>query len=196
MTDTDTATAVNVSGILGSIITHASANSARYALHGVLLRSTADGQELVATDGFRLARFVAKTAPADSIGWGDVIIPTSAIRAAKIGKRTDSVRIVRDGDEWAIEAGPLRVRFKPIDGTFPSVEYVIPDSDRSSDGHVGLKTRHLADAMKLAGDFNSRYGGGSESIRFGFGRENQPVRIDASGDGESLAIVIMPIALK
>ena len=196
MTDTATATAVNVSGILGSIIAHASANSARYELHGVLLRSTADGQELVATDGFRLARFVAKTAPADSIGWGDVIIPTSAIRAAKIGKRTDSVRIVRDGDEWAIEAGPLRVRFEPIDGTFPSVEYVIPDSDRSSNGYIGLKSKYLADAMKLAGDFNGRYGGGSESIRFGFGRENQPVRIDASGDGESLAIVIMPIALK
>ena len=71
---------------------------------------------------------------------------------------------------------------------------MIPDSDRSSDGHIGLKTRYLADAMKLAGDFNTRYG--SESIRFGFGRENQPVRIDASGDGESLAIVIMPIALK
>ena len=196
MTDTATATAVNVSGILGSIVTHASANSARYALHGVLLRSTADGHELAATDGFRLARFVAKTAPADSIGWGDVIIPTSAIRAAKIGKRTDSVRIVRDGDEWAIEAGPLRVRFEPIEETFPSFEYVIPDSDRSSNGHIGLKTRYLADATKLAGDFNSRYGGGSESIRFGIGTAAQAARLDASGDGESLTIVIMPITLK
>ena len=189
---TVTATAINVSGILGSIITHASANNARYAIRGVLLRSSADGQYLVATDSIRLARFVAKTSPSDSIGWGDVIIPTDAIKSAKISKRTDSVRIVRDGDEWAIENGPLRVPFKPIEGTFPPYDAVIPDSDRSSNGHIGLKTRHLADAMKLAGDFNSRYGGGSESIRFGFGRENQPIRIDASGDGESLAIVIMP----
>ena len=87
-TDTATATAINVSGILGSIITHASANDVRYEIQGVLLRSTADGHELVATDGHRLARFVAKTAPADSIGWGDVIIPTSAIRAANGRLRT------------------------------------------------------------------------------------------------------------
>ena len=193
---TVTATAINVSGILGSIITHASANNARYAIRGVLLRSSADGQYLVATDGIRLARFVAKTSPSDSIGWGDVIIPTDAIKSAKISKRTDSVRIVRDGDEWAIEAGPLRVRFKPIDGTFPSFEYVIPDSDRSSSGHIGLKTKYLADAMKLAGDFNSRYGGGSESIRFGIGTANQPVRLDASDGGKSLTIIIMPISPK
>ena len=194
---TVTATAVNVSGILGSIITHASANRARCAIkQGVLLRSTADGQELVATDGHRLARFVAKTAPADSICWEDIIIPIDAIKAAKIGKRTDSVRIVRDGDEWAIENGPLRVRFEPIEGAFPPYAEVIPDSDRPSNGHIGLRAKHLADAAKLAGDFNARYGGGIESIRFGFGRENQPVRIDASGDVESLTIVIMPITLK
>ena len=193
---TDHTTAINVSGILGSIITHASVNNARHAIRGVLLRSSADGQELVATDGHRLARFVAQTAPADSIGWEDVIIPIDAIKAAKIGKRTDSVRIVRDGDEWTVENGPLRVRFKPIEGAFPPYAEVIPDSDRPSNGHIGLRAKHLADAMKLAGDFNARYGGGIESIRFGFGRENQPVRIDASGDVESLTIVIMPITLK
>ena len=194
---TVTATAVNVSGILGSIITHASANRARCAIkQGVLLRSTADGQELVATDGHRLARFVAQTAPADSIGWEDIIIPIDAIKAAKIGKRTDSVRIVRDGDEWTVENGPLRVRFKPIEGAFPPYAEVIPDSDRPSNGHIGLKTKYLAAAAKLAGDFTARYGGGIESIRFGFGRADHPVRIDASGDGESLTIVIMPITLK
>ena len=193
---TVTATAVNVSGILGSIITHASVNNARYAIRGVLLRSTADGQELVATDGHRLARFVAETAPADSIGWEDIIIPIDAIKSAKIGKRTDSVRIVRDGDEWTVENGPLRVPFKPIEGAFPPHDAATPDFDRSSEGRIGLKTKHLADATKLAGDFNARYGGGSESIRFGSGRENEPVRLDASGDVESLTIVIMPITLQ
>ena len=191
MTTTVTETALDVSPIIGKMISYVD-NSTVYAINGVRVQSNGRGYRLDATDGKRLATF--RDANGDTAEL-DVIVPRDAIKSAKIGVRTDSVRIeCRDGD-WSIVNGQLRVQFVPLDGTFPPVDDVIPEQDREADSAIGLNCEYLADAATLCREFNRRHCD-VPGLKFQLGRANRAVRFDVGdGDGRSLVVVVMPLHL-
>jgi hypothetical protein len=202
----------HVSALISDMTTHAAKEHSRYAINGVLVEQQDDTLAIVATDGRRMA--VLTTPHPDAIdGEGSTILPTAAIKAAKIKARDNFINVRetthRDG-------GATRQRHKIgfIDGrcsishddtinkTFPKWRDVIPvtPNDEPAD-MIGVNAKYMADAMTLVSKFYKRHGIKGEkasadtTARIYIGPANKPVTITAIADPYTLKIVLMPVTL-
>lgn len=115
----------------------------RFALHGVQLRIDGSTVDMVATDGRRLARAQGELDKKPSRGVQAIIGPKGLTLLERvIAGGVADVEIVIEDRQALFRAGPALVISRLIDGTFPSLDGVIP----ASSDHVFTST---------AGDFAS-----------------------------------------
>ena len=105
--------------ILRAVAIACSAEETRYYLQGVSVEPDGATAHLVATDGHRL--MVARV---EAIIPGEkFIIPADAIARALKGHKAPGIELARRGDAWQLGD----TLFRPIDGTFPAWNRVMPD---------------------------------------------------------------------
>lgn len=157
-----------------------SSEEIRYYLNGIYLHPAEGGLMLVATDGHRLAtRFLpAPQAPQD---WRGVIVPrkTTAI-LDKILPKAGTVKIALSESKIAVEAGPVTLVSKLIDGTFPDYRRVIPQGD-------GQRAEIESPALKIAIErVMAVAGGNGNGVRLNFdaGQLTLTVKNPDAGDAE------------
>lgn len=186
----------------------AARESSRYAMGGVRLTASGDSVHLTATDGRWLNRWSQRDPEGaklvgECIG-GGVIIPTEAIKAAKIGARADAVRVARSArGEWSIGCGNVSVVFHPLDGTFPPADEIIPP-ERAGDAPATAPHFWIASAfvecVAVLGAIRKRVDPlNSCAVRMTMPESvGKPVRIDADypGRGSWLAVAMPGCAPK
>lgn len=116
---------VNVNTVRGLILASAK-KDARYYLCGTLFDFKYG--RAVSTDGHCL--LAVNTDMADGYDHESVIVPREALETiAKGGSVTDEIDVTYDGETVTLtRAGGLSISTRPIDGTFPQYERVMPDT--------------------------------------------------------------------
>ena len=194
----------NVSALIGDMVTHAAKEHSRYAINGVLVEQQDDTLAIVATDGRRMAalttpRIISIDAPSP------IIIPTAAIKAAKIKARDEHIHLEHERhNHHTITTADGRRSISPADavGTFPDWRSVLPKTPNDAPANeIGVNARYMADAMTLVSKFYKRHGIKGEKptadtvARVYIGPANKPITITASAEPYTLTIVIMPVTL-
>ena len=132
-----------------------STSEERYVLNGMLVNIGNNLIQMVATDGFRLAKKEVALKGHDSVE-GSYIIPgrvlhelTRAIRGgARLGKgEKDEVKLSISPDQAAFRYRDYHLVSRLIQGQFPDYKQVIP---KSSDTTVVLDTHELLEAVERA----------------------------------------------
>jgi DNA polymerase-3 subunit beta len=116
-----------LSKALGAVRHAISTEETRYYLNGVFLHVRDGRLRFAATDGQRLARFIAEM-PAGAENLPGVILRTACVdqvRAAAEARSSDISLSVGD-DKVTFDIGDLTIVAKVIDGTYPEYERVIP----------------------------------------------------------------------
>lgn len=134
-------------GILAAAALVAPTKEVRYYLNGVCVFQRNNIVYVTATDGNSLfIDFLSDAEPADQDF--DVIIPIDTVKHA-LKAKTDNFRLVKQDQDgmWAI--GPLA--FEPIDGKFPDVLRVIPESTSGEFANFDFERLAIAQkALRLA----------------------------------------------
>lgn len=107
-------------GLFPQLLAAVSKQRARYAIDGVLFRSTPDGLHLVATDGKRLHQ-IRTNIESDL----DVVIPATTLKLVS-PKAGEIVSVGRDENLCTIIYGDIQITSYINDGTFPPYDDVIP----------------------------------------------------------------------
>jgi DNA polymerase-3 subunit beta len=110
-----------------------STDECRYYLNGVYLHALQDGNlKTIATDGHRLAVCTADGI-AGVAGFPSMIIPRKVVGILLkllAGTMADvTISQAGNGDRIKFDVGPISLMTKPIDGTYPDYESVIPRSN-------------------------------------------------------------------
>ena len=99
----------------------------RFALHGVQLRVTGKDVEMVATDGRRLARTVGSLDKKPEADIHAIIGPRGLNLLERIlASEVTEVDVAIEDRQALFRAGPALIISRLIDGTFPSLDGVIP----------------------------------------------------------------------
>lgn len=106
----------------------ASTEESRPILNGVLWEAESGKVQLVATNGHRLARASAGTAPTDWPEDGVIVGPTALDLIAKAAKGAGVVRVGRSGNHMGFEVGDATIYTRLIEGPYPRYRQVIPSS--------------------------------------------------------------------
>lgn len=131
----------------------ASVDEGRPVLTGILLEFTKDNLNLVATDGYRLAK---KTLKIDSNLEVNLLIPARALNevARLIGEADSEAEIsfqpVTANNQALFIIGPHQVTTRLLDGSFPNYQAIIPANPTT---RVLLSTTELAQAVKATALF-------------------------------------------
>jgi hypothetical protein len=136
---------------LKAALLFASDEETRYYLKGVHLLRRADHLRITATDGHRLfCAMQTLDEPGDNF---DIILPRDGLKKALTGlhRNTDflGLDLERDGDR--VKRAVLNdLAMAPIDGTFPTIERVVPDANSVSGELAAFNPLYLADIGKAA----------------------------------------------
>jgi len=139
----------------------------RYYLNGVLV----EPGRLIASDGHRLCEVKLETGVQEK-----VIVPIDDVRVflKRFTKKEAHLpfEVIKNGDEWRLQCGPIIQVFEPIDGRFPDV-------DRLIDRNVAL--------LPLENQFNWSYLANAEAALTEF---------HGKKPGEFIAVVYTPLGEK
>jgi DNA polymerase-3 subunit beta len=131
----------------------ASTDPSRPVLTGTLLEFTPNQLNLVATDGYRLAK---KTLKIDSTLQTTLLIPTRALSevARLIGEAEDEVEIslqpLIETNQVIFTVGQTQITTRLLDGTFPPYQTIIPQSFKT---RAVMETDALSQAVKATSLF-------------------------------------------
>lgn len=140
--------------VLRAALVCVSTEETRYYLRGVNVHPDADDIVLVSTDGHRL--FCARcpldnaTTPAAPIApAAPFIVPIDALKKALTGYKGSAIHLERAGNVWTLGD----VTFKPVDGTFPDWQRVVP-TQKTISADLGkiaqFNPAYVADMGKIA----------------------------------------------
>ena len=174
--------------ILKAVSLVMSTEETRYYLNGVALVPVDGGLDVVATDGNRLIKYRL----GDAGGLREaIIIPSELVKRAialKLALKSEVMTLSYDGLAIRILCSTGEVIGKPVDGTFPDYNRVIPKT-YGQVGEIGLNGKYLGTfgkAVKLVG------GTKTARIKLIFGYDNQaPVTITC--DDPRFTGVLMPM---
>ncbi|MCR9119901.1 MAG: DNA polymerase III subunit beta [bacterium] len=111
-------------------------DSARYALHGILLEFGADKMVAVATDGRRLAKMEGPaTCNGDhQSGESQTIVPTRSMQLIErsLGDEEGSVQIVARDNDLLVKSSRLTLYTRLVEGRFPKWRDVFPDRPQAT----------------------------------------------------------------
>jgi hypothetical protein len=161
---------------LKAALLFASDEETRYYLKGVHLLRRADHLRITATDGHRL--FCAMQTLDESGDDFDIILPRDGLKKALTGIHRNTYFLgleletgERAGREAVTRATLNDINMTPIDGTFPTIERVVPDANSVSGEVAAFNPLYLADIGKaakiLAGNVNAfhlGHNGGSPAL--------------------------------
>jgi hypothetical protein len=163
---------INVNFLKAALL-FASDEETRYYLKGVHLLRRGDHLRITATDGHRL--FCAMQTPDESGPDFDVILPRDGLKKALTGVHRNcevlALELEWDGDR--VKRAVLNdLGMAPIDGTFPTIERVVPDANAIIGGETAsFNPLYLADIGKAAkiltgnvNGFHLGHNGGSPAL--------------------------------
>lgn len=161
----------------------ASTEDSRPVLTGVLLRAEGSAITLSAADGFRLSRRVAEL-PQPVSQPMKAIIPARAMnelaRVATDGEETLTMQIPSDRNQVIFNLKDVQLVSQLIEGTFPNVEQVIPQSYQT---RTVISTNAFLKACKQAEIF-AREGNYIARLNILPGGEAAPGKVEISGQSE------------
>jgi hypothetical protein len=141
-------------------------------LKGVHLLRRGDHLRITATDGHRLfCAMQTLDAPGDNF---DVILPRDGLKKALTGVQRNcevlALELEWDGDR--VKRAVLNdLAMTPVDGTFPTIERVVPDANALTGGVAAFNPLYLADIGKAAkiltgnvNGFHLGHNGGSPAL--------------------------------
>ncbi len=136
--------------VLKALVLTAGKNDIRYYLNGVLFEYKGHELTLVATDGHRCAIAKIKIENDDNVSASFILAieDVKAIRTVLLKKENLNVEVeITVGDDELInfKIGYNNISFKPINGTFPQYERVIPNLDAKSPDTMGIDPAYLKD---------------------------------------------------
>ena len=176
---------------LKAALLFASDEETRYYLKGVHLLRRGDHLRITATDGHRL--FCAMQTPDESGPDFDVILPRDGLKKAMTGVNRNceflALDLEWDGDR--VKRAVLNdLAMPPVDGTFPTIERVVPDANAITGDVAAFNPVYLADIGKAA----KLLGAGVADFHLGH-NGTSPALVTFGGTGDALA-VIMPLRCK
>jgi hypothetical protein len=175
---------LNVSYLRAALLS-ASTEETRYYLRGVQILRRGDHLRITATDGHRLFCAMQK---ADAAGPDfDIILPSEGLKKALTGlyRTIEFLALVLTYGESRITRAVLNdVGMQPIDGTFPSIERVVPSE--ISGELTQFNPLYLADLGKQA----KILGAGPIGLHIGYNGQS-PALITFAGIDDAFA-VLMP----
>jgi hypothetical protein len=168
---------INVNFLKAALL-FASDEETRYYLKGVHLLRRGDHLRITATDGHRLfCAMQTLTMAGDDF---DVILPRDGLKKALTGVHRNcevlALDLEWDGDR--VKRAVLNdLGMAPVDGTFPTIERVVPDANAITGEVAAFNPVYLADigkaAKMLAGNVNGFHlghnGGSPALVTFGGG---------------------------
>ena len=167
---------------LGRVVFAAGDDPGRPTLGGILFDLSSERLDLVATDGFRLARSHAPLAfPAAR----RAIVPARAageLLRILAEAKTASLALAEGGNALVATTGPTTLTCRLIEGAYPDVERVIPREWRT---RVSVETTAFRRTIRLLSVFGDRH----EARVLYLSAEANMLRLrargDASGDAET-----------
>jgi hypothetical protein len=150
---------LNVSFLKAALL-FASDEETRYYLRGVHLLRRANHLRITATDGHRLfCAMQTLDEPGDGF---DIILPRDGLKKALTGlhRATEFLGLDLEWDGDRVKRAVLNdLAMAPIDGTFPTIERVVPDANSISGEVAAFNPLYLADIGKaskiLCGNVNA-----------------------------------------
>jgi hypothetical protein len=178
---------INVNFLKAALL-FASDEGTRYYLKGVHLLRRGDHLRITATDGHRLfCAMQTLDAPGDNF---DVILPRDGLKKALTGVQRNcevlALELEWDGDR--VKRAVLNdLAMTPVDGTFPTIERVVPDANAITGDVAAFNPVYLADIGKAA----KLLGAGAADFHLGY-NGTSPALVTFGGTADALA-VIMPL---
>jgi hypothetical protein len=178
---------------LKAALLFASDEETRYYLKGVHLLRRGDHLRITATDGHRLFCAMQMLTPDQSGPNFDVILPRDGLKKALTGVHRNcevlALDLEWDGDR--VKRAVLNdLAMTPVDGTFPTIERVVPDANAITGEVAAFNPVYLADIGKAA----KLLGAGVADFHLGHNGAS-PALVTFGGTGDALA-VIMPLRCK
>jgi DNA polymerase-3 subunit beta len=133
---------------IGQVARAASRDEARPVLTGVLVEISREGVTLVATDSYRLA---VRELIATAAGEAKAIVPERAMSEAGRAASTidkGEVELFVDESQISVQAGPLQLTSRLIEGEFPNYRGLLPEGYES---RLTVSRTQLMDAVKRVG---------------------------------------------
>jgi hypothetical protein len=159
---------------LKAALLFASDEETRYYLKGVHLLRRGDHLRITATDGHRLFCAMQMLTPDQSGPNFDVILPRDGLKKALTGVHRNcevlALDLEWDGDR--VKRAVLNdLAMPPVDGTFPTIERVVPDANAIGGETASFNPLYLADIGKAAkiltgnvNGFHLGHNGGSPAL--------------------------------
>lgn len=133
---------------IGQVARAASRDEARPVLTGVLVEISREGLTLVATDSYRLA---VRELIATAAGEAKAIVPERAMSEAGRAASTidkGEIELFVDESQISIQAGPLTLTSRLIEGEFPNYRGLLPEGYES---RLTVSRQQLMDAVRRVG---------------------------------------------
>ena len=178
---------INVNFLKAALL-FASDEETRYYLRGLHLLRRGDHLRITATDGHRLfCAMQTLTMAGDDF---DVILPRDGLKKALTGVHRNcevlALDLEWDGDR--VKRAVLNdLAMTPVDGTFPTIERVVPDANAITGEVAAFNPVYLADIGKAA----KLLGAGVADFHLGY-NGTSPALVTFGGTADALA-VIMPL---
>ncbi len=143
-------------GVAASIFAASSEEARGAVLMGTLLEIEGDALTMVATDGYRLARFGTRLASGID-GNARYIVPSRALQEASrnlgAAETLEITALGAHGNQLSLGAGPTSIVVRLVDGQYPKYGDVIPAKfDRTMTVNTSALIGGLRRAELLAGD--------------------------------------------
>ncbi len=142
--------------MVSKILFAVSAEESRFQLNGALMKIKANGLEMVATDGHRLALVENKgleSGPGDEATEDGVLVPRKALQELQRFEGEGSLAFTRGQHHLSFMLERRTLICRILEGTFPDYERVI---SKDNDKKLVFDRRNLADAVRrvalLTGD--------------------------------------------
>jgi hypothetical protein len=183
---------INVNFLKAALL-FASDEQTRYYLKGVHLLRRGDHLRITATDGHRLfCAMQTLDAPGDNF---DIILPRDGLKKALTGVHRNCEVLALDLEWYRDRVNRDRVKravlndlaMPPVDGTFPTIERVVPDANSIDGETASFNPLYLADIGKAA----KLLGAGVADFHLGH-NGTSPALVTFGGTADALA-VIMPL---
>ena len=160
-----------LSAMISKTVFAISRDDARPVLNGLLARINAEGIELVATDGSRLARFQRKADLAAQIDEGqtaEAIIPSQVCSTLVklLGTADQPVKLVLGESQVLLELGDTHLLSRLIEGPYVDYVQVIP---RENDKRLKVSSEDLLPAVRRVSILSSSY---THQVRMGLSADS------------------------
>ncbi|MFV0256842.1 MAG: DNA polymerase III subunit beta [Acidimicrobiales bacterium] len=170
-----TLASAQLAAALNQVVLAASHDDSRPILTGVLLTAESDGMRMVATDSYRLA---IKDVPGVSMleSGQSVLIPSRALgELNRVLGQADDVEVRLGEREASFKVGSVRLITRLIEGDFPNVGGLIPESHPNT---LTVNREELLDGLRR--------------VKL-LARESTPIRLEMSADGLELVAVTQDV---